>query len=194
VAPRAVHDYWRAEIEQQFPDYHLVETEEVQLVPYAPGGKTKKDAAADLDHLDFLVSERHGAAERPLFHIELKTGPSSIEAMKEFQLDVNDSNDIAGAVNLTQLPAYIFHVQVDFEYDPPPTRKGVARGVWWTDVVTLGENLKEVKARRGEDKKAGYYHTAAFQPIATFADELTAKRFEQLQVRVRQVPLELLGA
>jgi hypothetical protein len=51
-----------------------------------------------------------------------------------------------------------------------------------------------VKARRGEDKKAGYYHTAAFQPIATFADELTAKRFEQLQVRVRQVPLELLGA
>ena len=51
------------------------------------------------------MSEVRDGLEVPIFHVELKTGPGAIDTMKEFQLDVNDSNDIAGAVNHTRLPA-----------------------------------------------------------------------------------------
>ncbi len=191
VAPKAVAAYWAAEVLPRFPTFRLEETEAVILSPYARAGKTKKQGAITLNQLDFLVSEVVDGAPQPRFHIELKTGPGAIETMTEFQLDVNDSNDIAGAVNHTRLPAYIFHVQADYEYRPP-TRRAVARGVWWTDVITMSEHLQEVKGRRGEDKDAGYYNTAAFRPISTFVDELAARRFEELQRRILAEPIKLL--
>jgi hypothetical protein len=191
VAPKVVQAYWAAQIAPTLPTFRLEESEQVVLAPYARTGKTKKEAAAILDRLDFLVSEEVARVQQPRFHIELKTGPSAIETMTEFQLDVNDSNDIAGAVNHTHLPAYIFHVQLDHEYRPP-TRRAVVRGIWWTDVITLNEHRKDVRNRRGEDKDAGYYDTAAFQPIETFRGELQARRFEDLHRRVLANPITLL--
>jgi hypothetical protein len=105
-ASKVIGGWWEA---QQFPTLKLEETDPVRLSPYAykRGDETKRQKAASLSALDFRVSE-HG---RPLFHIEQKTGPGSIDDMTEFQLDLNDLNDIVGVVNGTGLPAYIIHVQ-----------------------------------------------------------------------------------
>jgi hypothetical protein len=149
---------------------HLLEREEVYLSPFTRKGKTKRQAAESLNVLDFWVEQRPPAGGKPLFHIELKSGPSAIGEMREFQLDINDSDDIIGAANNTGLPVYIFHVQTAFEYSPP-TRSSVVHGIWWTDVSRLFEHRLAVRARRGEDKDAGYYSPAAFSAIDTFPAE-----------------------
>ena len=191
VASQAVLAFWARDILPRFPNFSIQETECVYCGPYQRGKSTKKQAAATLKILDFLVSEARDGKESPVFHIELKAGPGSIDTMSEFQLDVNDSNDIAGAVAYTGLPAYIFHVQLDYEYSPP-TRRAVAKGMWWTDVLKLEANRTAVRLRRGDQKQAGYYSTAAFQPIATFPKELATRRFDQLRESILASPVELL--
>jgi hypothetical protein len=114
----------------------LLETERVYLAPYQRGGKTKRQVAETLDALDFLVERVVGGSDH-LFHIELKAGPRSIEQMNEFQLDVNDSNDIVGVANKTGLPVYIFHVELRHIY-AGPTRATTAAGMWWTDIFFPG--------------------------------------------------------
>jgi hypothetical protein len=191
VACAAVHDYWKAKVTPAFQSLRLTETEVPYLSSYARKGKTKKLAAAELEFLDFIVEEeQRGHAYKALFHIELKAGPGSIDEMKEFQLDINDSNDIIGAVLKTGLPAYIFHVQLDHEYRPP-TRRTVPRGLWFTDIFTLLENRLSVKARRGEDKDAGYYRPRAFCPIAEFVGVLKAKNYEKLAKLVADQTLKM---
>jgi hypothetical protein len=190
VSGQAVHEYWRDNVKPSFPQLHLIEKEEVYLSPFARKSKTKRQAAESLDTLDFRVEERPPEAGKPLFHIELKSGPSAIDEMREFQLDVNDSDDIVGAANNTGLPVYVFHVQTAFEYDPP-TRSSVVRGIWWTDVFTLLEHRLAVRARRGEDKDAGYYSPFAFKTIETFLQELRDKKYIQLRDRLRKTPLTL---
>jgi hypothetical protein len=180
VASRAVHDYWKTCITPLFPHLVLIEKEAVSLSPYSAGTKTKRQAAELNRIVDFLVEQRPPAEDTPLFHIELKSGPGAIGQMREFQLDINDSNDTIGAVLNTQLPAYIFHVQLEHTYEPP-TRVTVARGIWWTDIFALLEKLIAVRARRGEDKMAGYYSPSAFKPIALFLDELRSKRYIELK-------------
>jgi hypothetical protein len=143
-----------------------------------------------LSVLDFLVEERPPEEGKPLFQIELKSGPGAIDQMREFQLDINDSNDIIGACNNTGLPAYIFHVQTEYQYDPP-TRAAVARGIWWTDISTLVSNQRAVRARRGEDKKAGYYSPSAFKLIELFLDELRSERYLELQEQLKSHLLTL---
>jgi hypothetical protein len=113
-----------------------------------------------------------------------------MDEMKEFQLDINDSDDIIGAANNTGLPAYIFHVQTAFVYNPP-TRLSVARNIWWTDIATLLDHRRAVRARRGEEKNAGYYSPAAFKDIDLFVEELRAKRYLKLQASLKQSPLTL---
>lgn len=188
AASEAVHSHWRNMIAPSFPDLRLVEQDEIRLLPYARAPQTKKTAAALLTALDFVVIDNN---QEPLFHIELKTGPGGLSEMREFQLDVNDSNDIMGAVNNTQLPAYIFHVKVKYEY-LPPTRRAAAGGLWYTDIFTLIEHRRSVKQRRGEDKLAGYYSPAAFRPIDQFPSELGARSYEELRRRVLSQPFTLL--
>jgi hypothetical protein len=190
VASRAVRDYWRRVITPEFPRLFLLEREEVHLSPFSRKGKTKRQAAEALIVLDFWVEERPPRKGKPLFHIELKSGPGAIDEMREFQLDINDSNDIIGAANNTRLPVYIFHVQTDFEYDPP-TRASVARGIWWTDIFRLLEHRLSVRARRGEDKEAGYYSPSAFNGIEMFPEELRSQRYLRLQERLTRKPLKL---
>ena len=179
VACTAVHDYWKTVVTPAIPTLRLTETEVPYLSSYSRKGKTKKLAAAELEFLDFVVEEQKGDVYKALFHIELKAGPGSVDEMGEFQLDINDSNDIIGAVVKTGLPAYIFHAQLDHEYRPP-TRRTVPKGLWFTDIFTLLENRLSVKVRRGEDKQAGYYRPSAFRPISEFLDVLKTRHYEGL--------------
>jgi hypothetical protein len=110
--------------------------------------------------------------------------------MSEFQLDINDSNDIIGVVNKTHLPAYVFHVQLDHEYRPP-TRRTVAAGIWFTDIVTLLDNRIAVRRRRGEQKDAGYYRPEAFRPIEEFPGRLAERQYEQLGLALLNRQLEM---
>ena len=191
VAAASVTEFWNRDIHPHFPQFSIEETEEVYLLPYVRGAKTKKQGAAELEDLDFLVSEEVGGDVKPAFHIELKSGPGSIEAMTEFQLDVNDFNDIAGAINNTKLPAYIVHVQLAQEYDPP-TRRTVAAAIWWTDPERLRAHLKTIKKRRGEDKQAAYFEPEAFRPWPTFREEMAARGFEALAEAVNAAPVAFI--
>jgi hypothetical protein len=185
VASNAVHVYWRKSVTPVFPKLILTEKEAVYLSPLTRKATTKRQAAEVILILDFAVEERTGVKATSLFHIELKSGPGAIEEMREFQLDINDSNDIIGAVINTKLPAYIFHVQLEHEY-APPTRSTLARGIWWTDIFTFFEKRIAIRARRGEDKQAGYYSPSVFKPIATFLDELKNKRYIELKKRLKK--------
>ena len=143
-----------------------------------------------MTELDFLVREEAGGRTTPLFHVELKAGPGAIDEMTEFQLDINDSNDIIGVANNTNLPVYIFHIKLDHQY-APPTRATVTSGIWWTDIFTLLEKRLAVRSRRGEEKEAGYYDPAAFKPFDEFIGELEGRRYEELRGRLLDHPLTL---
>jgi hypothetical protein len=193
VAARAVHQAWADQVQAEFPSLRLEETEAVRIEPYARKSKTKKQAAESLEVLDFHVFETSEQSNKsPLFHIELKSGPGSIDEMTEFQLDVNDYDDIVGASCQTGVPAYVFHVQVGSEYHPP-TRRVVARGAWWTDVCQLRDQNRRVAARRDGEKNAEYFNRTAFAPIDTFVDELRARGFDRLRERLDRTKLALPG-
>lgn len=185
VASSAVHDYWSRSVTPVFPKLTLTEKEAVYLSPLIRKGKTKRQAAETILILDFAVEKKVGERATPLFHIELKSGPGSIEEMSEFQLDINDSNDIIGVVLNTKLPAYIFHVQLEHDY-APPTRATVAKGIWWTDIFTFFESRIAIRARRGEDKQAGYYLPSVFRPISTFLNELKNERYLELREHLKK--------
>ena len=167
AASAALAKWWSKSIEPQFAGLTLIETEPVRLTPYVRNPVTKLQSASELSILDFLVSNTSKAPAATLFHIEQKTGPGSIDEMSEFQLDVNDFNDIAGATNKTGRPSYIIHVQATYDY-LMPTRRTIIKGMWWTDIFTLKENEKRISNRRDEDERAIYYKPAAFKPIETF--------------------------
>jgi hypothetical protein len=186
-----VREWWAATIKPTFPHLSLFEREPVSLSPYVRGRGTKKERASLLSVLDFLVSDTRGRKPTNLFHIEQKTGPGSIATMTESQLDVNDFNDIAGAINKTGLPSYVLHVQAGQDYNFP-TRKTTILGMWWTDVFTLLKHQKRIKARRGEDKKAIYYTPSAFRPIDSFPDEITSMGYKKLATQLSKGPLPLL--
>jgi hypothetical protein len=191
AASAGVHTWWNESVKPVFPHLRLEETEPVYLSPFARAAKTKKQGAAMLSILDFLVSDARGAQPKPIFHIEQKTGPGSIDEMSEFQLDVNDFNDIAGAMNNTRLPAYVVHVQASQEYTFP-TRKTTVRGLWWADLFTMVEHQKRVATRRHEDKDAVYFEPSAFKPIRSFVDELKNENYKKLAAKLAKKPLTLL--
>lgn len=179
AASTAVREWWEQKIKPTFKALSFAETEPVYLSPYVRSKTTKLQNAASLEILDFLVTDESTEPAKPLFHIEQKIGPTSIEEMKTFQLDVNDYNDIAGACNGTAKPSYIVHVQAGRDY-AFPTRRTTVLGMWWTDIFTLKKHQLRVAQRRGADKRAIYYRPSAFKPIDTFIDELTTKGYEKL--------------
>lgn len=192
AATVGVREWWKSKINLKFPQLALLETEPVLLLPYARAKGTKIQRAASLEILDFLVSDHSKEPALNLFHIEQKTGPGSIEDMSEFQLDVNDFNDIAGTMNTTKIPSYVVHVQVNHEY-VFPTRKTTVVAMWWTDIFAIQENKKRIAARRGEEKKAVYFKPAAFKPIDTFADEVQNAGYKSLAARLAKAPIQLIS-
>ena len=103
AASRYVHEFWAREIKPKLPDLDLEELDEVRLEPFVPGRRSAKTKARVVQALDYRVSRRHGEVVEPLFYIELKAGPAAVAEMSEFQLDVNDFNDIANCCNGTGL-------------------------------------------------------------------------------------------
>ena len=186
AASKAVHEYWDTTVRQALPTLQLLDTDETEVRPYARSKLTKKLAAAELSSLDFLVEEK----ANQLFHIELKAGPGAVDEMREFQLDINDSNDIIGVVNNTGLPAYIFHVQLRSVFQPP-TRSTEAVNIWWTDLPAFLANRRKIAQRRGEDKQAGYYDPRCFRPIDQFLDELRGRGYEAMSEQLRHNPPQM---
>lgn len=191
AATAGVHDWWNRVVASALPRLRLDETEPVYLSPFARSGKTKKQGAESLSILDFLVSDVSRMPATQLFHIEQKTGPGSILEMTEFQLDVNDFNDIVGAMNNSRLPAYVVHVQASQEYTFP-TRRTVVRGLWWADIFTLIENQNRIAARRHEDKDAIYFKPGAFRPMDALIDEFKSENYKNLSAKLSKRPLKLL--
>lgn len=183
AASQYVHKIWKERIQPYYPDFMLEETEQVEIEPFIPGRRTQRAKAVSVDRLDFIVSEKIDTRFEPRFHIELKAGPTAIADMREFQLDVNDFNDIKTVAIKTSLPVYIFHVQIIDEYKLP-TRRTVALDMWWTDLLTLRRALKAVRRRRGEDKDAGYYDPSVFRTMGTFIDELAQRKYLTLQQEI----------
>jgi hypothetical protein len=179
AASKLIFDKWRDIVQPICPNLKLEEIDVVKMEPFIPGKRSsiKKQSA-----IDFQVRDMNLTGSPVVFFIELKTGPSSLsgtQAMREFQLDVNDYEDIVNVMRAEGKPAYVFHAQVTEEYSLP-TKRSVGKAVWWTDIFTLRNNLKYVKQRRGEDKDAGYYHPGIFKPIEQFGAELTSKGYETL--------------
>lgn len=191
AASKYVHDFWAREITPVLPDLVLEELDEVKLEPFIPGKRSAKNKVQITQELDYRVSARLESGLTPLFCIELKAGPASIDTMSEFQLDVNDFNDIANGCNGCGLPAYVFHVQINDDY-MPPTRRSVASNLWWTDVWTLDGARTAIRARRGEDKRAGYYKPSVFQTRDLFINELRNEGYFTLQERLRANPIGLI--
>jgi len=184
AASQAVRAFWQGELNTKFPQLRLEERDVVQLEPFVPGRRNQKKKAESVSDLDFVIYDDGPSQGKPVFHIEMKSGPGSIEEMEQFQLDVNDSNDIANVCNKSGAPAYVFHVQVREEYKPP-TRRSIAQGIWWVDCFKLVESLQKIKPRRGEeDKYAGYYSPSSFQPIDTFHQEMSEQRYLELRARL----------
>lgn len=192
AASRLVHEFWARDVAPSFPDLVLEELDEVKLEPFVPGRRSAKAKTTTAQALDYRVVRKlsDGTAE-PLFCIELKAGPAAITEMSEFQLDVNDFNDIANGCNSLGLPAYVFHVQINDDY-LPPTRRSIAKDLWWTDVWTLDESRKAIRQRRGEDKRAGYYRPSAFRVREAFMAELRGRGYEALRERLTGSPIPLL--
>lgn len=191
AASRHVQQFWSKEIGPAFPDLVLEVLDEVKLEPFVPGRRSAKAKATVVQALDYRVCRRHATGSEPLFSIELKAGPASIDGMSEFQLDMNDFNDIANCCNGSGLPAYVFHVQINDDY-LPPTRRSQAKNLWWTDIWTLDEARTGVRQRRGEDKRAGYYKPSAFQPGHSFPDEIRNGGYSRLAKRLSTHRLALL--
>jgi hypothetical protein len=154
AATAGLRGWWETKIKTNFATLALDETEPVLLLPFSRNKQSKRERAASLEVLDFMVSDSSAHPPIRLFHIEQKAGPGSIDEMNEFQLDVNDFNDIAGAMNATRLPSYIIHVQVKHEYLPPTRRTNVV-AMWWTDIYRIQDKKKESLA--GEMKASGRF-------------------------------------
>ena len=192
VSAAAVHEFWRRHVVPVVPSLTLRETDVVTLSPFARGKRTKRQAADDLADADFLVSEKTADGEVPRFHIELKAGPGAMDAMSEFQLDMNDYNDIVGPVLNTGLPAYVFHVQLGMEYFPP-TKRSVSRNLWWTDLATLTSHLKRRARRRDESKPAFYFEPKAFRDKSDFVEHVAQRGYERVISALKAAPPELAG-
>ena len=192
AATAGLREWWESKIKPTFPTFSLNETEPVTLQPFARSKGTKLEKAASLEVLDFIVTDKSTKREAKLFHIEQKAGPGSIDGMSEFQLDVNDYNDIAGTMNSTQLPAYVIHVQVEHEY-APPTRKTNVINMWWSDIYTIYDKRKGIANRRGTDKRAIYFKPSAFKRIETFQEELASGGYKTMMRLLKNEPINLIS-
>lgn len=189
VASRFVRRFWKDEIQAKAPELILTETEPVRWEAFESTKSSQRAKSESVGVLDFAVSHR-SKPQAVLFHIEMKAGPGAIDSMKEFQLDLNDSNDIARVCNKTGKPAYLVHVQI-VEQQDGPTRRIIPKDLWWTDCFILNEKFKTSRQRYGEDKQAGYYDLSAFKGKKEFLAELTSANYKALTKRLVKSPLPI---
>lgn len=117
--------------------------------------------------------------------IELKTGQRSIAEFATFQLDHSDCDDLLNVVRTTNLPAYVFHGQLDREYYPPGDRS-VPRGLWWTDIFTMSEAYqRSERRRRNGGKMAAHFGPGCFRAIDSLGEALRDGHHRTLLARLR---------
>jgi hypothetical protein len=184
---RIVHSYRMGRISAAFaleqirnvvqpivPHLNFEEADPIIIQATARRGRRRELATK----LDFKAVQK--ADGIPVFWLELKTGPGSIErpgqpdedAMAEFQLDCSDCDDITNTVISSGLPAILLHCQV-VRHPEPPTMRIVGKALWWTDLESFTSKFKDVRARRGNERKqAAYFDTSCFQPIGALSDFL----------------------
>lgn len=189
AASKLIKESWDSLISPVCPNFTLEEIDVVRILPYIP---RPKSATTGPSAIDFKIMDNNMEGSPVIFFVELKTGPSSIcdeNGMKEFQLDVNDYEDIVSVMRAEQKPAYVFHAQVIEEYQLP-TKRSVGVAVWWTDIFSLRGSLIRIGRRRGEDKYAGYYHPSAFKPMTSFSEELNSRNYIALAKRLATEGIE----
>jgi len=123
-----------------------------------------------------------------LFAIEMKTGRSTINEMRNFQLDKNDCDDIIAFLKTEQyhVPTFLVHVRVLEKYDPP-TIKFIGKGAWWTSLFNLENAFIEIKRRPREHRLAVYYKVNVFRPIdelPNYIQEGLTKEFSLIKERL----------
>lgn len=95
---------WQRLVAPHVPSIAIEVVDAVTLSPYERRGGRRGLAKV----LDFRVTEDGAQAA----WIELKTGQRAIGELATFQLDHSDCDDILNVVRNTNLPAYVFHVQL----------------------------------------------------------------------------------
>jgi hypothetical protein len=153
-------------------------TDPVTLSPYSKKRKMKKRPQPDITGYDDKGNK--------ILMIEVKTGRSSINYMKNFQLDISDCDDILENVKREQIAAYIFHVQI-VEVFTPPTSRFICGGFWWTNIFELSASFQRtIKRRIDRGKIAAYYDPRCFKPADLFIKEMKNRDYEILTKRLRK--------
>lgn len=188
---RMVNSYRLGRVSQ---DYALAEWGRV-VTPVAPGitiepvdpvvlsayerRRGRRELAVTLDYWMIEGGEQ-------MAWVELKTGQRSIMEFATFQLDHSDCDDILNVVRSTNIPAYVFHAQLDREYHPPSDRS-VPRGLWWTDIYAMGDAFRvSERRRRNGGKMAAHFAPACFAPIVTLGPALREGHQRALLERLRR--------
>ena len=162
-----VLDALRTEVEPAVQQLKFEEADPVLVQATGRRGRRRELAT----RLDLQAVRRDDGA--PCFWIEIKTGPGSIDEIPEFQLDCSDCDDIMNAVRVSGLPAFLVHCQMG-KIPQPPTMRLVGHGVWWTTLPAFAEAFKDVRPRRGNERKhAAYFQTTCFSTLATFGQFLS---------------------
>lgn len=185
---RVSQDYslseWERVVVPAAPALIIEPVDPVVLSPYErPVGR--RELAVALDYR-MIANGEHVA------WIELKTGQRSIAEFATFQLDHSDCDDILNVVRTTNLPAYVFHAQLDREYHPPSDRS-VPRGLWWTDIYAMADAYRESRRRRTNGgKMAAHFAPGCFAALESLGSALRDGHLQRLQERLRQDGLPIL--
>lgn len=185
---RVSQDYslaeWERVVAPNAPAMAIEPVDPVVLSPYErPVGR--RELAVTLDYRMIERGEHVG-------WVELKTGQRSIDEFETFQLDHSDCDDILNVVRTTNLPAYVFHAQLDREYYPPSDHS-VPRGLWWTDIYAMAGAYRESRRRRTNGgKMAAHFEPGCFARLESLGPALRDGHHRMLQERLRRDGLPVL--
>jgi len=159
----------------------LEQTDPVKLMSFNGHKEWKKNASTS--NPDFTgIDEETG---KKLFAIEMKTGRNAINKMSAFQLDVTDCDDILSFVKKLKIPAYLFHVWVTEEYEPPTFRK-VALDTWWMSVYDMEANFQQIRTRQREQRPAAYFKKSGFKLKEEFLRSVCENELKEFAKRLSE--------
>ncbi|RLI84729.1 MAG: hypothetical protein DRO98_08300 [Archaeoglobales archaeon] len=155
-------------------DIELKITDPVKPMSYKQHQKASRSKKVEPD-----LAGIYRKNDQRLFLIEIKTGPSAIQDMKEFQLDIGDCKHILRFFKRYKLPTYVFHIQVVKEQETI-----IPKDAWWVDVFEMHKYCKDIRIRPREYRAAAYYEPRMFRHISEFPVE--PKFFLEKVKRVKQ--------
>jgi hypothetical protein len=162
-----VLDQWAIHIRHLLPGVDLAQTDPPYLQARSREQRDAKVSMADYTAVDT-------ATGGSLFGFELKSGKSAApgggvgNAMRQFQLDTTDCDDILTVVARERIPVYLLHAQV-LGRAVPPTERFAGVGLWWTDLWMMDSSFQALRMRGLETRMAAYFKTSMFAPFPSFA-------------------------